>query len=421
MLRSRAATLLLVPILLLTGASAPGSRAWADDLPPLRAEHPPLFVADLAITLDADGHPGLSAAVTVPYSSLQWVRSPGAYAAGAEVAVAFEPTSRNRVYGDVWERRVTVPSFGATMSPNASLAERRSFDVPPGRYRVRVSVRDINADRVSVATESLVVPDYSRVPVGFGDLELGIVDTLGNFTMSATRRFGLDVSRLAARVALFDRRPGNWPRTYALRTRILDERGEEVVTGQQSVQVVASAAPVVVRPASSDLFLGNYQFEVLLVEGKARWRADRSFEVEESGPPRGKEWDRMLEALSYIAEPGEVEQLRALPPDQQARGWDEFWHRRDPSPDTPRNEAMIEFFRRVRYADQHFQGAGPGWRSDMGRIYIRYGPPDQTESHAASSTNPQLEIWFYNRPYRRFVFADRDGFGRYVLMSPGYE
>ena len=98
-----------------------------------------------------------------------------------------------------------------------------------------------------------------------------------------------------------------------------------------------------------------------------------------------------------------------------------FWARRDPSPDTPRNEALIEFFRRVRYADQHFQGMGPGWRSDMGRIYIKYGPPDQIENRPASTQSPQLELWYYNQPYRQFVFADREGFGRYVLVNPGAE
>jgi len=420
--RIRSATPILVSFLL-TSAAASGMTlpARADDLSPLRAEHPPLFTADFSVTMDADGHPGVSAAITIPYSDLQWVRAPGGFAAGVDIAVAFESGGRDHVYGDFWERGVTVPSFSATISPNAAFSERRSFGVPPGRYRVRVTVHDINADSESSASQTLVIPDYSRVPVGFGDLVLGVVDSLASFVPNPTRRFGTDVARLAASVSLLDRRAGNWPRTYTFRYRILDDRGDEVVTGEQAVTVPRSASPVTVRPSSSELFIGSYQFEVTLAEGRSRWRVTRSFEVEESGPPRGKEFERLLEALSYIAESGEIEKLRALPPDQQARGWEEFWKRRDPTPDTPRNEAMIEFFRRVRYADQHFQGAGPGWRSDMGRIYIRYGPPDQTETHAATTQSPQLEIWYYNRPYRRFVFADRDGFGRYVLVSPALD
>jgi len=110
--------------------------------------------------------------------------------------------------------------------------------------------------------------------------------------------------------------------------------------------------------------------------------------------------------------------MRGKSPDQQAALWDTFWKRRDPTPDTPRNEFQIEFFRRMRYAEQHFLGFGPGWRSDMGRTYIRFGPADQIEQRQATSGQPGLEIWYYNQPYRRLVFADREGFGRYTLLNP---
>jgi len=378
----------------------------------------PFFTSDIAISTTAEGRPGLSVAVSIPYRELQWVRLPRGYAAGAEILVSFEPSGRGREYGDTWERRVVVPSFGLTISPNATLVEQHTFDLPPERYRVRVVIRDLNSGQESSASQSIQVPDYSKIPVGFADLELGVVDSSGAFTATPTRQFGFEVARLAARVTLFDRRPGSWPRNYDFRYRILDESGDEVVAGTQHATRSHSAESSIVRPSSSDLFLGLYTFEVVLSEGRSRWRVDRSFEVEESGPPRGKEFERLLEALSYVAEPREVEALRALPPELQARGWEEFWKRRDPTPETQRNEAMIEFFRRVRYAASHFQGAGPGWRSDMGRIYIKYGPPDQIETRAQTTQSPLLEIWYYNRPNRRFVFADRDGFGRFALTNP---
>jgi GWxTD domain-containing protein len=398
----------------------------AENLPPLRGEQLPQFTADLVLSLDSEGRPAMAVSIAVPYQDLQWVRPgppqpDGRLAARAELTVVFEPRDRSRLRGDVWERRLVVPGFEASRSPNAALIEKRTFDVPPGRYRVRVTVRDLNADTQSTAEQRLDVPDYSRVPVGFADLELGLVDTTGAFTPVPTRAFGLEVRRLAARAALFDRRPGAWPRRYPFRYRILDDVGGELVTGASEATVARSAEPVIIRPSSSDLFLGHYVFEVELVEGRSRWRVERSFDVDHSGPPRGREFERMLEPLSYIARPEEIERLRHLPAEQQASGWEEFWRRRDPTPDHPPNEALIEFFRRVRHAEQHFQGFGPGWRSDMGRIYIRHGAPDQIENRPAGTQTPQLEIWYYNNPYRRFVFGDREGFGRYALLSPAEE
>jgi GWxTD domain-containing protein len=228
----------------------------------------------------------------------------------------------------------------------------------------------------------------------------------------------LRVHALAARVTLFDRRSGSWPRNYPFHYRLLDDRGEELLRGTSDLSLSRSGEPVLIRPTNRDLFIGAYTIEVELVDGKSRWKIAREFEVEESGPPQGREFERMLEPLAYVADAREIDVLRALPLEEQTRGWEEFWKRRDPTPETVRNEAMIEFLRRVSYADRHFQGFGPGWRSDMGRIYIKNGAPEQTETRSASAETAQLEIWYYSQPYRRYVFADREGFGRFVLVSP---
>jgi GWxTD domain-containing protein len=405
--------------LCLLGTLAAGRAVAADSLPPIRPAGPPFFNADPAIALDPSGHPSLVVTLTVPFTEMQWIRlSPsGRQAAHIEMSVELQGKKGEREYGDIWERRVVVPSFAASRSPNTSVSDRRTFDLPPGRYTLRVRVRDMNGDMVSSADSRVEVPDMSRVPVGFGDLELGVVDTAGVFRAVPSRTFGIDAQRLAARVTLFDRRAGDWPRNYRFHYKVLDEIGTELTTGDVDVRLDHSADSVVVRPNNTDLFVGDYTLVVELGEGASRWKVDRSFEVDDSGPPRGREFTEMLEPLSYIASSTEIEQLRALPPDRQAQGWQEFWRRRDPTPDTERNEALIEFIRRVRYSARHFQGFGPGWRSDMGRIYIKYGPPEQTESHAATSSAPQMEVWYYSNPYRRFVFEDRDGFGRYLLMN----
>ncbi|HET9181696.1 MAG TPA: GWxTD domain-containing protein [Candidatus Angelobacter sp.] len=58
-----------------------------------------------------------------------------------------------------------------------------------------------------------------------------------------------------------------------------------------------------------------------------------------------------------------------------------FWARRDPTPDTAENEYKEEHYRRIAYANEHFAAGIPGWRTDRGRIYIMYGPPNDIESH----------------------------------------
>jgi GWxTD domain-containing protein len=58
-----------------------------------------------------------------------------------------------------------------------------------------------------------------------------------------------------------------------------------------------------------------------------------------------------------------------------------FWARRDPTPDTAENEYKEEHYRRIAYANEHFAAGMPGWKTDRGRIYIMFGPPNSIESH----------------------------------------
>lgn len=392
--------------------------ARAEDFPPLRSAQPPLFSADVGTSVDSAARGQVEFTVTVPYAELSWNRAGEGYAAGAGFAVTLEPHKKGRVWGDAWEQRVRVETHAATQNGGYHVIVRRAFGVPPGRYDVRVRVRDVSSDQESVASGTITVPDFSRQPVGLSDLQLGATDSTGAFVPIPTRVYGFNAERLAARVGIVDRRAGEWPRRYPFRWRIRDEQAGEVAAGDTLIEQARAGEPAIVRVHDTGLFLGGYVLEVEVAEGASRWRVQRSFEVEESGPPRGRDYDQLLEALSYIADSREVDGMRHLPPERQTVAWGEFWRRRDPTPETERNEAELEFFRRLRYASQHFQGFGPGWRSDMGRIYLRHGAPDQIEQRPASTQSPQLEVWYYNQPYRRFVFADREGFGRFSLLEP---
>ena len=62
---------------------------------------------------------------------------------------------------------------------------------------------------------------------------------------------------------------------------------------------------------------------------------------------------------------------------------EQFWQRRDPTPDTEENEYKEEHYRRIAYANEHFAAGVPGWRTDRGRMYIMYGKPDSIDSHPA--------------------------------------
>jgi GWxTD domain-containing protein len=112
-----------------------------------------------------------------------------------------------------------------------------------------------------------------------------------------------------------------------------------------------------------------------------------------------------------------------------------FWNRRNPEPESPTNAVKEEHYRRLAYADEHFASGIPGRKTDRGRIYIIWGPPDEIESHptggtydrpmeqgGGSTTTYPWELWRYR--YLEGVgenieieFVDPSGSGEYHITA----
>jgi GWxTD domain-containing protein len=93
------------------------------------------------------------------------------------------------------------------------------------------------------------------------------------------------------------------------------------------------------------------------------------------------------EDVAYIITDEERAAFKRLQTDEEREQFiEQFWLRRDPTPDTVENEFKEEHYRRIAYANEHYASGIPGWKADRGRIYIMYGPPDEIESHPSGGT-----------------------------------
>ncbi len=102
-----------------------------------------------------------------------------------------------------------------------------------------------------------------------------------------------------------------------------------------------------------------------------------------------KKW--LNEDVAYIITDEERAAFKQLSNDEERDQFIEaFWQRRDPTPDTEENEYKEEHYRRIEYANEHYAAGIPGWKTDRGRIYIVFGPPDEIDSHPSGGT--------YDRP-----------------------
>ena len=102
-----------------------------------------------------------------------------------------------------------------------------------------------------------------------------------------------------------------------------------------------------------------------------------------------KKW--MDEDVIYIITDEERKTFKNLNTDEEREQFiEQFWLRRDPTPDTMENEYKEEHYRRIAYANERYASGIQGWRTDRGRIYITFGAPDEIESHPSGGS--------YSRP-----------------------
>ena len=93
------------------------------------------------------------------------------------------------------------------------------------------------------------------------------------------------------------------------------------------------------------------------------------------------------EDVTYIITDEERSAFKRLQTDEEREQFiEQFWLRRDPTPDTFENEFREEHYRRIAYTNEHYASGIPGWKTDRGRIYITFGPPDEIDSHPSGGT-----------------------------------
>ncbi|MEO0128993.1 MAG: GWxTD domain-containing protein [candidate division WOR-3 bacterium] len=111
------------------------------------------------------------------------------------------------------------------------------------------------------------------------------------------------------------------------------------------------------------------------------------------------------DAIEYFVSSQEYNYFKTLKDEGRRLYLKRFWEKHD----------YNEIARRYEYADAHFQeGYLPGSKTDRGRIYIKFGPPDEIDNKQFEESKP-YEYWqYYNG--QEFIFVDIRGTQEYTLV-----
>jgi len=143
-----------------------------------------------------------------------------------------------------------------------------------------------------------------------------------------------------------------------------------------------------------------------------------------------------IKLASYFMNTNEKKVFKTLTTEGKSNYLNKFWLSQDPNQATKENEFIDLVRNRILYANQFFTHFKPGWTSDKGRIYIKYGKPyeirkmttnlgehefsdiiDRSEQNFNSGVVKNYEIWKYRmKKNANYILIDMLTSGDYKLI-----
>ena len=353
--------------------------------------------------------------------------------------LAFELTfsSGERLADRATLRKIVEIPAGSMVTRDYLLFDSYGTELNPGRYELEFLARDLgDGDSLSI-TREFSVP---RTPEGLfmSDLEL-LVDvsrdtsggsfTVGGYRMlpNPARAFGISFPMLYASAEVY--RSEKAGSLLITAYTVLDSSGD----------IFRSYPPDTVQDLRRDTRILN-GFNVMgYPEGEYILRVDvrdprpgnrttrtRSFSVIKSIPEEPEQipevatdLEREYEYVRYFLTRNEenfYQKLTDRGKEELLRRW---WEDHDPVPDTEPNEFREEIVRRWIHANSVFGGEEKkGWKTDRGRVYIKYGPPDNVERSPITMESNPWSRWEYFELQGgvEFIFGDPRGIGDFELL-----
>ena len=301
----------------------------------------------------------------------------------------------------------------------------RSIAMPPGLYMVEVRVTDTDSRKTTNRRTNAFVPDPAiRVPDLTQVQLLGVYNSDEPYERNITTfdvtgavdslKFAFQVLKpdatepLTVRMELLSfRYDDDLPRTLSMlpltrgsmsyrgidysRYEIVDTRHRRLEAEDTGTIMVEYQLP---RPET-----GNYRFRVSLDKetdeagSEAHFRA-RDFSIKSRNYPAIRSAREFAKPLYYLMNRREFDQLMAVnDPDSLKNEIDKFWLGNIGNRNKARSVIEL-YYSRVEEANKQFSNFKEGWMTDMGMIYVLFGPPWYVEQ--------SLEYMAWHYSYNQF-------------------
>lgn len=320
------------------------------------------------------------------------------------------------------------------------------YYLEPGNYTINFSVTDLNTNKQTIRTGEAFIPD-PYAPISYvTNIQIFAKDQSikDNFDPVTT----YDISNQSDSVRFLFQVTNNKPEEpITIDTRLIKFRSDTSISRPMSwpnynnshisyrgiyydkYEVVSSSRRIINQPGSVSIeFLfpnlprGNYRFEIKSDDDdddKQLFKA-RDFSVKSVNYPSLKTPRELAAPLYYLMDEKEYDKLMEIEDDLELKkAIDRFWLKNIKNSKKAQNVIAL-FYERVEEANKQFANYKEGWKTDMGMMYILFGPPwyinsslDQTVWSYSYNLNEFETNFYFRTPQIKNKFFP---FDNYMLM-----
>ncbi|MBF88446.1 MAG: hypothetical protein CMG75_02105 [Candidatus Marinimicrobia bacterium] len=355
--------------------------------------------------------------VRVPYDAIQFVKKGDSFVSNYEVGITILDDKNNQLKQQIRTFEATTFEFNSTVSNREGDLSVQSFILSPNKYVCVVEVTD--KDTRKTGTRKINI-DLRKMGKNTSISDLLLLDPK---IRANTHPYGLPIipARTIEKDSIlnvyYELKVPMGTKNYYVRLLSVEDKilfqdtleiqGDNTLIKKILTQDISGiSASRFKLEISLDSDIGRISSEIIV---RNLWIGLTAFV---------NNIDEAINQLRYIAYSDEVKKLEKSKPDKKEENFMEFWSKRDPTPETQKNELMDEYYRRIQYTNEKFGTWQAGWKTAMGMIFILFGPPDDIEVNMYARDGRNYQRWTYFKINRSFTFVDYNGFGEYEFLDP---
>ena len=357
--------------------------------------------------------------LSVPNNVLKFVKEDVNFISSYEATVSLKEKKGSLVGRKNWSNTLKTDSYLESTSREIFTIHFHEFKIVPGDYIISAEVLDRDSNNGGIVSKNLKLKNYSGPLALYKPFFLDFIE--GNW--------GLDKNE----IPLFRSYPGEkinqasifisgkvLPGPFTLELIINNSKRKKI--WNKSFQLVSEKESfhqrIIIPDEVSKEGLRKKVDIILTQNGKSK-KESAILSILRPGISNSiGNISQAIQNMRYILRDDEWKKLKKAKSDERESLFLEYWSGKDPTPETEENEIMDEYFSRINYSNANFKSYTDGWKTDMGMIYILFGPPDDLETYNDPLSRLYSQRWHYYGINKYFDFVDENGFGDYRLTTP---